>query len=163
MKNSTTYFSLVLAAILFFPWIVRLSITEPYPAILFPSGHGKVIIANDSISFDKFELYGIKNGAKEPMDWEQFLGPIKPQYYSMVWMKELGFSSDWIQEDGEDTRIMPWKKRAEGDVENLKAWYTSQMEERCDSILFEKLKIAIPVEGGEGVARDVWSKRYKTK
>lgn len=163
MKISKNSFTAILILTLIIPWIARLYITEPYPAVMFPSGHGKISIVNDSISFERNQIYGVKNGVHEELHWDQLLGPIKPQYYSMLWMKELGFSIDWIKEDKEDVKLMPWKKRNKKDIQSLKDWYSDQLDDRYDSIVFKKFYVSVSMESGQETTSLLVYKCHKVK
>lgn len=142
---------------------MRLYITEPYPAVLFPSGHGKINISNDTVSFERNLLFGTKDGSREVLEWNQMFGPIRTQYYAFVWMKDLGFSPEWIVEDEVDTKLMPWKQRASHDLPELKDWYNHQLENEYDSIVFEKINVSVSMKSKEETNRLIRTKAYKIK
>lgn len=69
---------------------------EPYPAIIFPSGAGKVRQSQGKFEFRVNNIYCIDSSTKEwkRQDTSSFLFPIPPHYFSSIIKNEFGLNPD---------------------------------------------------------------------
>lgn len=81
-------FSMILMILLIIPLFLRISFGnfyEPYPAILLPSGAGKVPVQKDNFTVKYLELYSQdKNGNWIKLNTHDLLYPIPVQYQSTI-------------------------------------------------------------------------------
>lgn len=85
-------FTVLLSFILFVPFILKIlnSELEPYPAIILPSGAGKININSKFIEVNNLSIYGYKQGKLQRLDPESFLKPIPSQYIHSIAKNEFG-------------------------------------------------------------------------
>jgi hypothetical protein len=83
-----------LAILLVVPLVTRvLSNTEPYPAILLPSGATKIAVRARAATFDHVALYARdSSGRLEAIDPRTFLAPIPVQYLEGITANDFGQS-----------------------------------------------------------------------
>ena len=85
-------FTVALAAMLLGPFAVRvLSNTEPYPAILLPSGAGKIAVRGSEATFKHLTLYAHDSaGHLVPIDPRRLLAPIPTHYLYAIAANDFG-------------------------------------------------------------------------
>jgi hypothetical protein len=85
-------FTVALAILLIVPLVTRvLTNTEPYPAILLPSGATKIAVRARAATFDHVALYaGDSYGRFEAIDARTFLAPIPVQYLEGITATDFG-------------------------------------------------------------------------
>lgn len=88
--------SLILASTLVSPFVLKTfhPYLELYPAILLPSGAGRVNIDKETISFGRISLWGKNkdNDNWKRIDIETFLAPIPPHYFSSIVRNSFGLN-----------------------------------------------------------------------
>jgi hypothetical protein len=83
-------FTILLAAALLVPFVVRLVATEPYPAILLPNGAGKIFFDGADAHFERVTLcaQGVRGCA--PLDPRRLLMPIPGHYLFAIARNDFG-------------------------------------------------------------------------
>lgn len=89
------HFTVLLLLVLFIPFTLRTLSTqlEPYPAILMPSGAGKVRVDNEIITYRVTKFYG-QNADSEWLEItaSQLIDPIPVQYVSQLLAIDFGLT-----------------------------------------------------------------------
>lgn len=94
-------FTIFLFASLFFPFVMKTASSklEPYPAIILPSGAGKLDLKESVINVNYLSIYGYDfQGKLEKIDAKQFLHPIPNQYIYAIFDNEFGLSTKTTKE-----------------------------------------------------------------
>ena len=87
----------LLSTILVIPYMIKLIVRlEPYPAIILPSGAGKVERKDDSFQFTRTNIYGLGlvSGEWERRDPKSFLNPIHVHFLSAIIKNDFGLNPD---------------------------------------------------------------------
>ena len=85
--------TLILAGTLVSPFVLKTlhPYLEPYPAILLPSGAGRVSIDEEIVSFGRISLWGKNEDNNwKRIDIENFLAPMPKHYFSSVVKNSFG-------------------------------------------------------------------------
>ncbi len=92
MKYLNVLYTSLLAAVLVVPFLIRAGPTEPYPAVLLPSGAGKVNATGDRIDSDRTAIYAKSPGhdAWIRLSPEEFLHPVPVQYFPTLAQRYFG-------------------------------------------------------------------------
>lgn len=89
-------FTLILLIILFIPFLLRIFLFEPYPAILLPSGPTIMEKKNNEISIDYKTMYGFKINKQKEIDAISFIQPIFPQYFISIVNYDFGLNDSLV-------------------------------------------------------------------
>jgi hypothetical protein len=88
--------TVLLVAVLVPPFLLTHSLNlEPYPAVLFPSGHGVMRLSSPILRFGELTISGRDTATREwiTLDAANFISPIPPWYFSPTvgrWVAVLG-------------------------------------------------------------------------
>jgi hypothetical protein len=92
MKYPNVLYTSLLATILVVPFLIRAGPTEPYPAVLLPSGAGRVNASGEQIDSDRTAIYAKSAGhdAWIRLSPEEFLHPVPVQYFRTLAQRYFG-------------------------------------------------------------------------
>lgn len=100
MKAPSLLFSFLLSCVLLLPYLCKLLYTEPFPAIILPSGHGKMLLAAKQVEQYNYECKGYKGNEIIDISFDQLLPSIPIHYRLYVAVgNHLGFSDQLTQAD----------------------------------------------------------------
>lgn len=132
MKYPNLLYTTLLSASLLVPFAIRLRFTEPYPAVLLPSGPGTFNATGDQFDCDRAVIYGRVAGRDAWIDLSpsQFLHPIPVQYFPPLAQRYFGLSPSerGILKAGVIT-INPQHKVSAEDVKSAKRWFRARLTE----------------------------------
>lgn len=159
MKTPATHQSIpsyrftgILAAALCIPFAVTLLITEPYPAVIMPSGSGKLDLSDGTYQFVHYRAYGIDaTGAKEPLDLLELTQAAHPQYLYVIFSNHFGLNRNSQKElklRGTDLQIARY--RQPGATSAHQAVYREQLHSRFNqqytALQLEKVSVTGDIE-----------------
>lgn len=149
-------FNLLLLTALVVPYGLKLlsPLLEPYPAIIFPAGAGKVESSQDTFEFSISNIYCF-NLLTE--DWEKlstrsFLHPIPPQRFYAISRNEFGLNSDLEYEVNFRRNILPsftYKNHSAlsaAKIESTRAWLRDRLQKhgcRAESLLVRRTLMSV--------------------
>lgn len=92
MKCPNLLYTILLAIILVVPFLIRAGPTEPYPAVLLPSGAGKVNSTGQQIDSDRTAIYAKLAGhdAWIRLSPGELLHPVPVQYFPTLAQRYFG-------------------------------------------------------------------------
>jgi hypothetical protein len=92
MKYPNVLYTSLVAIILVVPFLIRAGPTEPYPAVLLPSGAGKVIATGKQIDSDRTAIYAKSAGhdAWIRLSPADLLHPVPVQYFPTLAQRSFG-------------------------------------------------------------------------
>ena len=129
-------FTIFLSAALFLPFFIKLvnPKLELYPAIILPSGAGKIDLKEKSIEVQNLSIYGYNTQGKlQKIDVVNFLAPIPRQYLYGIAETEFGLSTQTVDEikiRGLEKRIEVKRRLISLEKQKLaKAWLSKQLGE----------------------------------
>lgn len=87
--------TLLISLVLFIPFILAKKVSEPYPAIILPSGATEADVGARHISFNKTSVWGKhrKDNTWVQIDVATFLAPIPVQYFPAIAKNSFGLNS----------------------------------------------------------------------
>lgn len=143
-KRHLLGFILFLGGLLFCYWLPnRFYLFEPYPALLFPSGHGTFATPETSaINYKKTVIYGLdkESGKKVEIPLSNFLHPIPPHIGIHILKKEFGLYPKPIKVILGEINTVFWIKPKVNDrkIAEAKVWLGKQLiSHGCiDSLFF---------------------------
>ncbi|KAA3436074.1 hypothetical protein [Rufibacter hautae] len=132
-------FTLALLALLLIPYFLRSKYgiaLEPYPAVMLPSGSGKVDVAPGRTKVKFTSLYALNaQGTWSKVDNTHLLYPIPIQYLNPILAKEFGLKENagairpGIQSELAENLSMSWaRKVTEQDKNEVKVWLRRKLE-----------------------------------
>jgi hypothetical protein len=132
VKYPNVLYTTLLAACLVIPFALRLRFTEPYPAVLLPSGAGTIKTAADKIDCNRTAIYGKLPGRDAWIrlsPW-QFLYPIPVEFFPPLAERYFGLipGAHRILKIGVIT-IDQQPKVTEDDVKSGKQWFRTRLSE----------------------------------
>lgn len=137
----------MLAALLFGPFAIKLMVTEPYPAVIMPSGSGRIEIGDNTFTFRHYRAYGITQaGAKEALDLVDFIQPAHPQYLYEVFRNQFGLkngSTKTIKIRGTNLTVASYPQRG-ATVRNQTKYRSSlnaHFDNRYEHLLLEQVTV----------------------
>ena len=150
MERPSIFFTISLLIILIVPFALRLLITEPYPAILFPSGHYKLDVSNDQVTITEFDCLVYSDSSKFLISINELLSDLPAQVRVPLINRKLGFfdlnDSSSIPK-GLKRKLMPWKAQSLAKQAALKNWFRRSLGPNAQTIeIIEK-----------NVTRDRWN------
>ncbi len=94
MKYPNILYTTLLSASLVVPFAIRLGLTEPYPAVLLPSGPGTTKATGDKIHASVTAIYGraTDRDAWIRLSPARFLYPIPVEYFTHLAEQYFGLS-----------------------------------------------------------------------
>ena len=133
---------------------------EPYPAIILPSGAGKIDVGSKDISFTRIDLWGKreKDNTWTRIDLETFWPPIPQQYFYPIVRNSLGLKLE------QDEIIKPTKgiggiinkilsnKITPSEVDDAKRWWRKKLVQSgydSDEIMITSEKVKFDIETGK--------------
>ena len=122
-------------------------ITEPYPAVIMPSGSGRMDLSDDSYTFHHYRAYGVlDNGDNEAIDLLKLIEPAHRQYLYAIFTNQLGLhthSTKEIKIRGTKWCIVNYQQR--GATKEHQDAYRAQLNalwnNRYTGILLQKVSI----------------------
>jgi|GEM_PF-1597047 len=148
-KSANTHpsiiFSIFLLILLLFPFCLKLLLTEPYPAVIFPSGAGTVDLSDQSYNFTEYRVYGISDqGPQQRIDILKLITPAHPQYLYQIFGNAFGLSADPTKElklRGTDWTLLSYRQRGATDTQRAecKSWLNARLEQRYQSLILQKI------------------------
>ena len=141
------WFTAILAVLLGVPFAIKLLLTEPYPAVIMPSGSGRVDISDGCYTFTHYRAHGLlANGTREHIDLVELIQPAHQQYMYKVFNNHLGLNPDsrkHIQLRGTDWTVANYRQRGalEAQQAACRARLMATWEHRYTAILLEKVTV----------------------
>lgn len=140
-------FTCMLAALLFIPFGIKLMILEPYPAVIMPSGSGRIDISEGTYRFTYYRAYGItSSNAREALNVIDLIQPAHDQYLYTIFKNDFGIGNDsqkTIQLRGTNWAIASYQQA--GATPQHKADYRSalntQLSNRFEQLLLEQVTV----------------------
>jgi hypothetical protein len=92
MKYPNVLYTSLLATVLIVPFLIRAGPTEPYPAVLLPSGAGKVNATGELTDSDRTAIYAKSAGhdAWIRLSPAEFMHPVPVQYFPTLAQRYFG-------------------------------------------------------------------------
>jgi hypothetical protein len=140
MKYPNILYTTLLSASLLVPFVIRLGLTEPYPAVLLPSGPGTMKTREDQIDTNVTAIYGkiVGRDAWIRLSPSQFLHPIPVEFFPLLAERYFGLSPSVhrLFKVGGIT-IDPRDQSSEQEVKSAKQWFRGRLTESGydDSVL----------------------------
>ena len=141
------WFTGVLGALLCIPFAIKLMIAEPYPAVIMPSGSGRIDISQGTYQFNNYRAYGItESGAQEPLDLMKLIQPAHSQYLYGIFEHHFGLKSDprkTIKLRGTDWTIASYRLPG-ATPEHQIEWRTelkARLGHRFEQLLLEQVSV----------------------
>lgn len=132
MKAPSVLFTMFLSLLLVLPFVIKVFYTEPYPAIILPSGHITTLINQSTIDYDINYCNIVINGQTYPVDINTLLGTIPVQYHGVILNRNLGFLINTEnQNKGLSTTIYLQKNETNN---QLKKWYRDNVGVDFDAL-----------------------------
>lgn len=116
MKPPTIIFTIFLLAALLVPFLSKLHFSEPYPAIILPSGAGQLKKSDGVVHFSYITCEGINSkGNTVSLSLEEIFSPAPPHFISAIISNNLGFpgpsTNPNVQSRFHQIQFLfPWKK-----------------------------------------------------
>jgi hypothetical protein len=147
MKYPNVLYTTLLSASLLVPFAIRLGLTEPYPAVLLPSGPGTTNATEDKIHAHITAIYGKAIGRDGwiRLSPARFLYPIPVEYFTHLAVQYFGLSQSAyrVLKVGGIT-IDTRRKTSEEDIERAKEWFRARLTENgCDDNLLRITREAV--------------------
>ena len=158
-------FTLFLSVALFLPFFIKLvnPKLELYPAIILPSGAGKIDLKEQGIEVQNLSIYGYNTQGKlQKIDAVSFLAPIPRQYLYGIAGTEFGLSTQTIDEikiRGLEARIQVKRRQISLEKQKLaKVWLSNQLSElglSSSSILIRYEVKKIDLDNGKEISVEI--------
>ncbi|MGB0258791.1 MAG: hypothetical protein ACPGES_09070 [Coraliomargarita sp.] len=144
-KAPSLTFTGIFAALLFIPFAIKLVLTEPYPAVIMPSGSGRMDISQGTYTFTHYRAYGISlTGSREPLNIMDLIKPAHDQYLYVIFNNGFGLIDDskkTLQLRGTDWTIASYPQA--GATPTNQAQYRSALNstlgKRFEKLLLERV------------------------
>ena len=110
--------TILISLILIVPYLVKLLIAEPYPAIILPSGHAKIKVTTSEYTFESIEIEGVKNDNElfSVIPPDAFLDPAPSRLLGYLAKNEFGL----VKKEG-------MKAATEKNIKLAKIWYADKL------------------------------------
>jgi len=147
MKYPNILYTTLLSASLLVPFAIRLGLTEPYPAVLLPSGPGTTKATSDKIHASITAIYGRVTGRDGwiRLSPARFLYPIPVEFFTHLAEQYFGLSPSAYRllKVGGIT-IDTQRKTSEEDIKRAKEWFRARLTESgCDDNLLRITREAV--------------------
>jgi len=153
------FWFLLLSIVLFVPWInkIRHSRFEMYPAIIMPSGHYQVQVA-DSVTYTTLELFAYDKSSNEPLPLNhiEFMNGIPIQYLGPIAMHEFGLNPKDNVLQFLKMHIVEKSKSSSEDIVHTKKWIRSRLNEQGmlnSSLLVRKYENHFALNASHGLKK----------
>jgi hypothetical protein len=140
MKYPNMLYTALLSAFLVVPFAISTlaPILEPYPALLLPSGGGRVKTTEDQMDLGRISIYGRVAGrdAWTRLSPPKFLSPIPAEFFSPIAQHSFGLSP--VGPIANRTRVgvevtIDTRKVGQEEVKNAKQWLRARLNASgCD-------------------------------
>lgn len=153
-------FSIFLFLLLFIPYVIKLKISEPFPAIIMPSGHGKIHLQDTIFKNYESEIKAIKDKKEIKITTSELFSNIPPHYHYRIINNNLGILSKNKQSDYLENfknRIFIWKKNKYLRQEELKSYYKKNITIPTDTIRVIKKVVLRDIRTGSIINEQVIS------
>jgi hypothetical protein len=158
MKYPNILYTTLLSAFLLVPFAIRefAPTLEPYPAVLLPSGAGRIKTAEDQVDFDRTAIYGRVAGRDS---WtrlmpSQFLNPVPPEFFPPLAQRYFRLSPigpiTHTIKGGVVIRI-DTHKVGEEEVKNAKQWFRARLNgSGCDDKVLRITQEVVTLRRSDG-------------
>ena len=158
MKYPNVLYTALLSAFLVIPFTLRCfaPILEPYPAVLLPSGAGRIKAAEDQMDFVKTAIYGRVAGRETwtRLSPSKFLNPVPLEFFPPLAERYFGLSP--VGPKASSTRVGPLlaiNPRKVGDVEvrNVEQWFRGRLKgSGCEDNVLRITQEVVTVRRADG-------------
>jgi hypothetical protein len=169
MKYPNTLYTTLLSIFLVVPFAITFlaPILEPYPAVLQPSGGGRINTAGDQMDLGRISIYGKAAGrdAWASLSLVKFLSPIPPEFYPVLAQRYFGLSP--VGPIASRTRVgvvitIDPRKVPEEEVKNAKQWFRARLKESgCDDNVLRITQEIVTFRRSDGAELGVRSENDK--
>ncbi len=169
MKHLATFCAV--SAFLGLPYALKVvaPVLEPYPAIIFPSGHSKVDINDTDLTYSRVALVGFDKDtlAEKQLEPRAFLKPIPTQYLTYLAKNEFGLEADrnetiHFRYLSFPPRTFERRKPSQEEIGEMKQWLREKLiEQNCsgERFIIRRSKTTISTETGETIKREIHSEK----
>ena len=146
-KAPSLWFTIILAALLCIPFGTKLMLTEPYPAVIMPSGSGRIDIGDGHYTFVNYRVYGVlSDGEREAINFLELIKPAHEQYIYSIFGNQLGLNSNAMKEiklRGTSWIIASYRQRGatEEQQEVCREYLNTAWKNRYAAVLLEKVTV----------------------
>jgi hypothetical protein len=169
MKYPNTLYTALLSTVLVVPFAITFlaPVLEPYPAVLLPSGGGRINTTGDQMDLGRTSIYGKVAGRDTwtRLSLPEFLSPIPPEFSFMLAQRYFGLSP--VGPIANRTRvglvitIVP-RKVPEEEVKNVKQWFRARLKESgCDDNVLRITQEIVTLRRSDGAEIGVRSENDK--
>lgn len=158
MKYPNVLYTALLFTFLVVPFTFRYlaPILEPYPAVLLPSGAGRIKAAEDQMDFVKTAIYGRTAGR---VTWTQlspskFLNPVPLEFFPSLAERYFGLSP--VRPRAGSNRVGPLitinpRKVGDAEVRNVEQWFRGRLKgSGCDDSVLRITQGVVTVRRADG-------------
>jgi len=160
IRPPSILFSILLSCILVIPFLCKLFFIEPFPAIIMPSGHGKIHINENIITQFKYQCLVYENEDSTEIELQTLFSGIPYHYFPNIIKNNIGFSKN---SDSYSSNfyymIMPWKKKTLKKLSELKKYYIKNVSRPVDSLKIKTFLVERSVLNGEIVQEELFSQK----
>ena len=129
---------------------------EPYPAIILPSGGGKVDVGARDVSFRRTSFWGKheKNNTWTKIDLETFWPPLPLQHFGLIVRNSLDLKSEEerIIKLPKGIKILINKEVTPREVQNAKHWWRQKLVQSgyaSDELMITSEEVKFDIETGK--------------
>jgi hypothetical protein len=169
MKYPNTVYTALLSVFLVVPFAIATlaPVLEPYPAVLLPTGGGRIQTTGDQMDWGRTSIYGKVAGgdAWTRLSPPEFLSPIPPEFFSTLVQRYFGLSP--VGPIANRTRIgvvitIDPRKVPEEEVKNAKQWLSARLKESgCDDSVLRISQEVVTFRRSDGAEIAVRSENDK--
>jgi hypothetical protein len=169
MKYPNTLYTALLSAFLVVPFAIATlaPVLEPYPAVLLPTGGGRIKTTEDQMDFGRLVIYGrvADRDAWTRLSPPEFLSPIPPEFFSTLVQRYFGLSP--VGPIANRTRVggvitIDPRKVPEEEVKNAKQWLSARLKESgCDDNVLRISQEVVTFRRSDGAEIGVRSENDK--
>jgi hypothetical protein len=168
MKYPNTLYTALLSAFLVVPFAIATlaPVLEPYPAVLLPTGGGRIKTTEDQMDWGRLVIYGrvADSDAWTRLSPLKFLGPIPAEFFSTLVQRYFGLIPVPIANRtrvGVVITIDP-RKVPEEEVKNAKQWLRARLKDSgCDDNVLRITQEVVTFRRSDGTEIAVRSENDK--
>jgi hypothetical protein len=168
MKYPNMLYTALLSAFLVVPFVIATlaPVLEPYPAVLLPTGGGRIKTTEDQMDFGRLVIYGrvADRDAWTRLSPPKFLGPIPAEFFSTLVQHYFGLIPVPIANRtrvGVVITIDP-RKVPEEEVKNAKQWLRARLKDSgCDDNVLRISQEVVTFRRSDGAEIGVRSENDK--
>ena len=169
MKYPNTLYTTLLSVFLVVPFAIATlaPVLEPYPAVLLPSGGGRINTSGDQMDLYRISIYGKVAGrdAWTRLSPPKFVSPIPDSFFSPLVQHYFGLSP--VGPTANRTRVgvvitIDPRKVPEEEVKNAKQWLSARLKESgCDDSVLRISQEVVTFRRSDGAEIGVRSENDK--